>query len=89
MISVLSMLWGIVLIFAKENLHCIQKKRSRSSPSLVILGHEQLATTMRYLDISTADQIKAMATLEDENNSKVSAKWKNNNGSLKSLVTRQ
>ncbi len=33
----------------------------------VLLGHEQLATTMRYLDISTDDQIKAMATLEDEN----------------------
>ena len=42
-----------------------------------------------YLDISTDDQIKAMATLEDENDSKVSAKWKNNNGSLKSLVARQ
>ena len=55
----------------------------------VLLGHEQLATTMRYLDISTDDQIKAMATLEDENDSKVSAKWKNNNGSLKSLVARQ
>ena len=54
-----------------------------------LLGHEQLATTMRYLDISTDDQIKAMATLEDENDSKVSAKWKNNNGSLKSLVARQ
>ena len=52
-------------------------------------GHEQLATTMRYLDISTDDQIKALATLEDENDSKVSARWKNNNGSLKSLVTRQ
>ena len=56
----------------------------------VLLGHEQLATTMRYLDISTDDQIKAMATLEDENDSRVSVKWKNNNnGSLKSLVARQ
>ncbi len=54
----------------------------------VLLGHEQLATTMRYLDISTEDQITAMATLEDENKSTVSAKWKNKNGSLKSLVTR-
>ena len=39
--------------------------------------------------MATDDQIKAIATLEDENNSKVSAKWKNNNGSLKSLVIRQ
>ena len=54
----------------------------------VLLGHEQLATTMRYLDISTEDQITAMATLEDENKSTISAKWKNKNGSLKSLVTR-
>lgn len=54
----------------------------------VLLGHEQLATTMRYLDISTDDQIKAMATLDEENNSSVSAKWKNKNGSLKSLVAR-
>ena len=30
----------------------------------VLLGHEQLATTMRYLDISTDDQIKAIATLD-------------------------
>ena len=81
------------------DLHAHQFRHARASHWLeegmnvveisVLLGHEQLATTMRYLDISTADQIKAMATLEDENNSKVSAKWKNNNGSLKSLVTRQ
>ena len=81
------------------DLHAHQFRHARASHWLeegmnvveisVLLGHEQLATTMRYLDISTADQIKAMATLEDENNSKVSAKWKNNNGSLKSLVARQ
>lgn len=40
----------------------------------VLLGHEQLATTMRYLDISTEDQIKALATLEDENDTKLSPK---------------
>ena len=44
----------------------------------VLLGHEQLATTMRYLDISTEDQIKALATLEVENDTKLSPKWKNN-----------
>ena len=73
---------------------CFVKKRRRVIKYIVeisvLLGHEQLATTMRYLDISTDDQIKAMATLEDENDSRVSAKWKNNNnGSLKSLVARQ
>ena len=81
------------------DLHAHQFRHARASHWLeegmniveisVLLGHEQLATTMRYLDISTDDQIKAMATLEDENDSKVSAKWKNNNGSLKSLVARQ
>lgn len=50
-----------------------------------LLGHEQLATTMRYLDISTADELKALATLEDENDSKVSRKWKKNT-SLSSLI---
>ena len=55
----------------------------------VLLGHEQLATTMRYLDISTEDQMKALATLEDENDTKVNAKWMDNNGSLKSLVVRR
>ena len=44
---------------------------------------------MRYLDISTEDQMKALATLEDENDTKVNAKWMDNNGSLKSLVVRR
>lgn len=52
----------------------------------VLLGHEQLATTMKYLDISTQDQAKALATLDDENTSSISRKWKNKNGSLKSLL---
>ena len=75
-------IWGM-LCFVKKT------KEDHQIWLSVLLGHEQLATTMRYLDISTDDQIKAMATLEDENDSKVSAKWKNNNGSLKSLVARQ
>ena len=65
------------------------KNEGGSSSISVLLGHEQLAATMRYLDISTDNQIKAIATLEDENNSKVSAKWKNNNGGLESLFIRQ
>lgn len=44
-----------------------------------LLGHEQLETTMKYLDISTEDQMKALATLEDENDKKVSRKWKSRN----------
>lgn len=51
-----------------------------------LLGHEQLATTMRYLDISSEEQLKALATLEDENDSKVSRKWNTKGNSLKNLV---
>ena len=80
-------------------LHAHQFRHARASHWLeegmniveisVLLGHEQLATTMRYLDISTEDQMRALATLEDENDTKVNAKWKDNNGSLKSLVVRR
>lgn len=48
-----------------------------------LLGHEQLETTMRYLDITTEDKIKALATLEDETQKSVTKKWKNKNGDLK------
>lgn len=47
-----------------------------------LLGHKQLETTMRYLDITTEDKIKALATLEDENQKAVPKKWKNKNGTL-------
>ena len=36
-----------------------------------LLGHEQLQTTMVYLDITTEEEAKALATLEDENDKKV------------------
>ena len=54
----------------------------------VLLGHEQLATTMKYLDISTEDQMKGLATMDDENTASVSRKWKKADGSLKSLLKR-
>lgn len=47
-----------------------------------LLGHEQLQTTMVYLDITLEEEIKALATLEDENDRKVTKKWKNTDGSL-------
>lgn len=46
------------------------------------LGHEQLQTTMVYLDITIKQELKALATLEDENDKKVSKKWKNIKGGL-------
>lgn len=47
-----------------------------------LLGHEQLETTMIYLDITTEREWEALATLEYEKDKNVSKKWKNNDGSL-------
>lgn len=47
-----------------------------------LLGHEQLQTTMVYLDITLEQELKALATLEDDNDKKVSKKWKTIKGGL-------
>jgi len=47
-----------------------------------LLGHEQLQTTMVYLDVTLEQELKALATLEDEKDKKVSKKWKNVKGGL-------
>ncbi|WP_277935043.1 tyrosine-type recombinase/integrase [Parablautia intestinalis] len=47
-----------------------------------LLGHASLVTTMRYLDITTDDKRKALATLEGEKEKNVTKKWKDGNGSL-------
>jgi len=47
-----------------------------------MLGHEQLETTMTYLDITAYEKAKALATLEDEKDKRVSPKWKDRDGSL-------
>ena len=46
-----------------------------------LLGHEQIETTMKYLDITTAEKVKALATLENEKEKKVEKKWKNSGAS--------
>ncbi len=50
-----------------------------------LLGHAQLQTTMVYLDITTEQEAKALATLEDENDKSLNKKWRNANGSLSIL----
>lgn len=50
-----------------------------------LLGHAQLQTTMVYLDITTEQEAKALATLEDENDKSLTKKWRNTNGSLSML----
>ena len=47
-----------------------------------LLGHSNLETTMKYLDITTEDKVKALSTLENETEKKVSKKWKKSDGSL-------
>lgn len=47
-----------------------------------LLGHASLDTTMRYLEITTDDKRKALATLEGEEEKNVTKKWKSSNGSL-------
>lgn len=42
-----------------------------------LLGHEQLQTTMKYLDITTEDKVKALGTLENEQEKGAVKKWKN------------
>jgi site-specific recombinase XerD len=41
-----------------------------------LLGHSNIQTTMAYLDVTTEQEAKALATLEDEGNRDVSKKWK-------------
>ena len=47
-----------------------------------LLGHEQLETTMKYLDITTEEKASALATLEMEREKSPNKKWKNNDGTL-------
>jgi len=50
-----------------------------------LLGHAQLQTTMVYLDITTEQEAKALATLEDENDKSAPKKWRGTDGGLSSL----
>jgi len=74
------------------NIHAHQLRHAKASHWLedgmnivqisFLLGHAQLQTTMVYLDITTEQEAKALATLEDETDKSVSKKWKNVKGSL-------
>lgn len=47
-----------------------------------LLGHEQLKTTMVYLDVTTEEEAKALTTIEDETDKALQKKWKSSDGSL-------
>lgn len=51
-----------------------------------LLGHENLETTMKYLDITSEEKINAMATLESEKGRSATKKWKNNDGTLSDFL---
>ncbi len=77
------------------NLHAHQLRHAKATHWLedgmnivqisFLLGHEQLQTTMTYIDITLEQELKALATLEDESDKKVSKKWKNVKGELSSF----
>ena len=50
-----------------------------------LLGHSSVETTMVYLDITTEQEMKALATLEDEKISNVSVKWDSKTDTLSEL----
>lgn len=47
-----------------------------------LLGHENIQTTMVYLDITTEQEEKALETLENENQRSVGKKWKSAKGKM-------
>jgi len=75
-----------------EKLHAHQIRHAKASHWLedgmnivqisFLLDHKQLDTTMIYLDVTTEQERKALATLEDENDKQLSKKWKNYGGNL-------
>lgn len=52
---------------------------------LFLLGHSSVETTMVYLDITTEQEMKALATLEDEKNQNVSVKWDSSKDTLSEI----
>jgi site-specific recombinase XerD len=51
-----------------------------------LLGHANLHTTMIYLDITTEQESKALATLEDESQQNIPKKWKTKSDSLAAFL---
>jgi site-specific recombinase XerD len=78
-----------------ENIHAHQLRHAKASHwfedgmNIVqisfLLGHAHLHTTMVYLDITTEQEAKALATLEDENDKSAPKKWKGSGYSLAEL----
>lgn len=50
-----------------------------------LLGHEQLETTMIYVETTALQHTEALATIETEAEKAITPRWKNNSGNLKSF----
>jgi site-specific recombinase XerD len=50
-----------------------------------LLGHENVETTMKYLDITLESERKALQTLENEAERKIKPKWNKSDKSLRAL----
>lgn len=78
------------------NLHAHQIRHAKASHWLedgmnivqisFLLGHANLHTTMIYLDITTEQESKALATLEDENQRDIPKRWKSESGGLAAFL---
>ena len=78
------------------NLHAHQIRHAKASHWLedgmnivqisFLLGHANLHTTMVYMDITTEQESKALATLEDENKKDIPKKWKSQPNSLATFL---
>jgi Site-specific recombinase XerD len=78
------------------NLHAHQIRHAKASHWLedgmnivqisFLLGHANLHTTMVYLDITTEQESKALATLEDEDKRDIPKKWKSQTGNLAAFL---
>jgi integrase len=47
-----------------------------------LLGHENVQTTMVYLDITTDQEAAALAALEDDHDKEATKKWKTRDAGL-------
>ena len=74
------------------NIHAHQLRHAKASHWLedgmnimqisLLLGHEQLQTTMIYLDVTLEQKALALGTLENEHDRALQKKWKGNEASL-------
>ena len=71
-----------LLVFSEQSLDYWLENGMNIAQISYLLGHENIQTTMVYLDITTEQEEKALETLEDENQRIVGKKWKSAKGKM-------